>query len=354
MTYFLKSGNTYKPSAEAAVDLHYTLPVGTYTVKKDMFGNFYLETIDDFSFPGKRYGDNIRNTDRIFSTFLSRTVSTGALFAGEKGSGKSLLAKSLSIKGYENNIPTIVVNEAWCGEDFNQFIQMIEQECIIIFDEFEKVYNSQEQSAVLTLLDGVYPTKKLFILTCNDKFRIDSHMKNRPGRIYYMIEFNGISPEFIEEYCDDNLKNKEHIQTLKKLSSLFVEFNFDMLKAIVEEMNRYDETPQEALELLNAKPEFDNRSQYTVELTVNGTTYKGDNASPDIWHGNPLTGHLSIDYLMENPGDEDSEWIETTYTPNDLKELNPGEDKFVFVNDSNHKLTLVRKREKTYNYWGAF
>jgi hypothetical protein len=351
MTYFLKNGNTFRPSAEAALDLHYTLPVGTYTVKKDMFGNFFLEAIDNFTFPGKRYGDNIRNTDRIFSTFKSRDVSTGALFSGEKGSGKSLLAKSIAIKGYENDVPTIVVNEPWCGEDFNQFVQMIEQECIIIFDEFEKVYNSDEQAAVLTLLDGVYPTKKLFILTCNDKYRIDHHMKNRPGRIYYMIEFKGLAPDFIVEYCEDNLNNKEHINTLKKLSTMFVEFNFDMLKAIVEEMNRYNESPQQALELLNAKPEFDNRSRYKIELMINGKVLHDDHVSPTDWNGNPLTGGVVIDYLSNQAEDD---WTELHFTPNELKELNPEDDKFIFINGANQKLTLTRIREAKFDYWGVF
>ena len=30
------------------------------------------------------------------------------------------------------------------------------------------------QTHVLTLLDGVFPSRKLFVLTCNDKYRIDA------------------------------------------------------------------------------------------------------------------------------------------------------------------------------------
>ncbi len=44
------------------------------------------------------------------------------------------------------------------------------------------------------------------------------------------------------------------------------EFNFDMLKALVEEMNRYNETPTDALAMLNAKPEFDIGWMYITVL----------------------------------------------------------------------------------------
>jgi len=90
-------------------------------------------------------------------TFTDRSNSTGVLLTGEKGSGKTLLAKHLSIMGYDMGIPTIVINSAWTGDSFNKLIQDIEQPLIVMFDEFEKVYNREEQEKMLTLLDGVYP-----------------------------------------------------------------------------------------------------------------------------------------------------------------------------------------------------
>lgn len=351
MTYFLRKGNTFRPASEKSLDLHDQLPVGTYTLKQDTFGNFFFEIIENFSFNSKRYGDNIKNTDRIINTFLSREQSTGVMLAGEKGSGKSLLAKTIAIKAHELGIPTLVINEPWAGESFNQLIQSINQPCVVLFDEFEKVYDRNDQEKILTLLDGVYPSKKLFVLTCNDKYRVDHHMRNRPGRIFYMIDFKGLSSEFITEYCQDNLENKTHIETICKLSSLFGEFNFDMLKALIEEMNRYNESPQEAMTILNAKPEFESENKFSVSLEVdNNRITESNRLSPPNWHGNPLVESISVDYDLD-PNDDDSPWIETLFRHEHLKEINPSLGVFVYVNEKNEK---TRQVSKHFNYFDAF
>ena len=109
MTYFLKSGNRFNVSTKEAMDLHDVLPTGTYTVKFDkMNGCFYLEQIDGFEIKGKIYGDTVKRADRILNSFNDRPATTGVMLTGEKGSGKTLLAKMLSIKGYEQDIPIIV------------------------------------------------------------------------------------------------------------------------------------------------------------------------------------------------------------------------------------------------------
>src|SRR4029078_12619167 len=65
---------------------------------------------------------------------------TGALMVGEKGSGKSLLAKLVSANSQEKGLPTLIIPRPWCGDMFNRFLQSIEQPTVILFDEFEKVY----------------------------------------------------------------------------------------------------------------------------------------------------------------------------------------------------------------------
>jgi hypothetical protein len=367
MSYFLRAGNTFRVASEEAMDLSKTLPVGNYTVKyNQMADQFFLEMVDAFPQITKLYGDTTRHADRILRTFMDRTISTGVMLNGEKGSGKTLLAKTLSIEGAKMGIPTIIINAPWTGDGFNKFMQDIEQPCIILFDEFEKVYDNDDQEKALTLLDGVFPSRKLFVITCNDKWRVNEHMRNRPGRIYYMLDFKGLTPDFIREYCEDVLLNKSHIDKIVDLAALFEQFNFDMLKALVEEMNRYDETPQDALKMLNAKPEFNNGGKFETQLIVNGEPVKERNVRTE-WNGNPLNGSITFgwysktdynfgggandeDFVAVTSADEDDEFYnEITFTPNNIVKVDANDGKFTYQ-QGNVFCILTRKKEQGYNY----
>jgi len=345
MAYFLKSGTSFRVSSKEAMNLHDALPAGNYTVVVDPFGNFYLESIDDFEIPTKMYGNTLRHTDRIIDSFWDRPQQTGVLLNGEKGSGKTLLAKNISCELAKQGVPTIVINRDWVGDGFFKLLQDIDQPCVVLFDEFEKVYAREKQEEILTLLDGVFGSKKLYILTVNDKWRVDSHMRNRPGRIFYLLDFKGLDQQFIREYCEDRLNAKQHIDQICSLTSLFGEFNFDMLKALVEEMNRYNETPTEALEMLNAKPEYDDGAKYDIVLINEGEELTKQAVSPDIWKGNPLAVKgIHIEYDTA-PNDDDADWADLYFTPENLINLNSQEGKFIFESKGS-RLILTRVKEK--------
>ena len=369
MAYFLKSGNTYTVSSKEAMDLHEELPAGNYVIKQNpMNKQFYLEQVDAFEIKGKLYGKTNRHAERILNTFKDRGISTGVMLTGEKGSGKTLLTKKISIMAAAEGIPTILINQPWCGDAFNSFIQTIEQSCVVLFDEFEKVYDKDQQEAILTLLDGVYPSKKLFLLTCNDKWRVDHHMRNRPGRIFYMIDFKGLDIEFVREYCEDNLLNKAHINAVCNISTIFGQFNFDMLKAMVEDMNRYGETPQEVITILNAKPEFSSEVNFEVNLQIDGLDVELTDLGRKIWNGNPLTEEIEINFKDYDADDEDSDvpglvsatgskgeekswhWNCVSFTPQELLKVDAANNRFIFVNEDGDRLVLTRSKERQFHY----
>jgi len=247
---YIRDGETFTPMDANAVTILHDLPIGIYTIIETYRG-FQIIKTNNFNLPSKIYGDVKQIANRVLTTYKDRPNNTGVLLTGTAGSGKTMLAKYISCLGTKDDIITIIINSSLNGEEFNKLIQSIDQPAIIIFDEFEKVYEDYEQEKMLTLFDGVYSSKKLFIITCNDENKIDEHMLNRPGRMYYKIEFANLTDAFIKDYCEDCLKNKSEIDAVINFVSKQTEFSFDMLQTLIEEMNRYEETVEEAVKLLN-------------------------------------------------------------------------------------------------------
>lgn len=350
MAHFLKNGTSWRVSSKEAMNLHEQLPAGNYTVADDMIGNFYLESIDDFEIPSKIYGNTLRHTDRIINSFWDRPQQTGVLLNGEKGSGKTLLGKNISVELAKQGVPTIVINRDWTGDGFFKLLQDIDQPCVVLFDEFEKVYDREKQEEILTLLDGVFGSKKLYLLTVNDKWRVNEHMRNRPGRLFYLLDFKGLDVEFIRDYCEDRLNNKQYIDQICALTTLFNQFNFDMLKALVEEMNRYNESPTEALEMLNAKPEYDSGARYDITLVDGGKEIPVDRLDRHEWRGNPLAvSGVNIENDPD-PSNDEAKWKDLRFTPENLINLDSQKGTFIFENNGS-RLILTRVKDKAlYDY----
>ena len=335
--------------------LHEKLPVGVYNLNFDDDSRcFFLEKLLDFVLPDKIYGKSSGYARRVVHTFLDRPLSTGVLLSGIKGSGKSLLAKQISVLAKESNIPTIVINRNWKGDSFNAFIQSIESEAVIIFDEFEKTYQGHDdQNKILTLLDGVYPTKKLFLITSNETRNVSDYLINRPGRIYYSFEFKELEKEAIIEYCNDNLNNKSHIDDIIKYTTVYSFFNFDMLHAVVEEMNRYKESMFKVLEVLNIEPEMGQNDSYTVTLEMNDKEFLIENNCLDfepkvfqfeVWLDSlPDDDEESRDIF--NKISEDNSYM--VFLSNMVREVNFNTNEFIYeLKKASHTARLRVKRNR--------
>lgn len=146
--------------------------------------------------------------DKVLSSFHCAERNLGVILSGDKGIGKSMFAKLLCIKAVEAQLPVILIDS--CVPGIARFIESIEQECVVLFDEFDKTFKNthdhDDQSALLTLFDGTAGGKKLFIVTCNELYRLSDFIVNRPGRFHYHFRFNYPEPDDIRAYLKDKLK----------------------------------------------------------------------------------------------------------------------------------------------------
>ena len=264
------------------------LPCGTYLVDFDNDRHcFFLEKRKDLEVPDKIYGDLPKLKTRIIDTYRNRNRNTGILLSGEKGGGKTLLVDMVSSTLLEDDVPTIIVSKTFEDTALAQFIRKIDDECVVVFDEFEKLYEKtnhgkNDQKGLLSLFDGVFPGKFLFMLTINESGGIDPNLQSRPGRLFYHLKFDGVNPSTIEDYCCANLKGIESIKAKRKKEimtisqAMGVEFSFDVMKALVEESNRYDESPIETLKYLNVEPSTNGQFYRIESITKDGKEVKFD------------------------------------------------------------------------------
>ncbi|MNQ36062.1 ATPase family [compost metagenome] len=217
------------------------IPAGNYKVGFAPMEGFYLEDVDSFTVNEKPYGKHPLKIDKVSRLYDNTERSVGIILSGDKGMGKSMFARLLS-DGFAqtHDMPTIIVDHAYQG--ITNFIETIKQECVILFDEFEKVFDNgdkkEHQDKLLGLFDGISQTKRLYVVTVNEIRRVNQYMINRPGRFHYHLKFGYPSVEEIELYLRDKLKPEYHdqIKLVQRFSSRF-DLNYDSLRAISFELN---------------------------------------------------------------------------------------------------------------------
>lgn len=246
------------------------IPVGNWLLKFHPQKGFYLEKSSDFKLPPKIYGNAEQLATRYLNTFANQNGNLGILLSGLKGTGKSVTAK---ITAARSNRPVIIISEPFDGDGFKSFLNNISQEVVVFIDEFEKVYyDHQLQNSFLTILDGVFEGKKLFIFTSNEKDRINTYMLNRPGRVHYLEEYHSLPEDIINDVVDDNLKNLDEKAELIDVLGILSDVTMDMLISLIREMNLYNENARESIKYLNLKPD---RTTFNCVLFQNGTELGG-------------------------------------------------------------------------------
>jgi hypothetical protein len=190
----------------------------------------------------------------------------------------------------------------------------------------------------------VFPSRKLFLVTTNADRDISEFMTNRPGRIFYNFAFDTLEQSFIEEFLEDRLNDKSQIESVLKYTNVFSFFNFDMLNAAVEEMNRYDESLVEVLEVLNITPENSKKDTFKVDMVINGkkvvldrtfNNFQPNNFEYRVWADQDapsvLTAEEELMEILKDVSHAKGDGEEcVVFTPNDVKNFDATINQFVY------------------------
>lgn len=239
----ISTGNTYS-IYDDSLRTYDQLPALVYSVRFSTMSGFYLEKHADIDInEDKIYGVHTEKVDKVLSAFDMFERSLGVILSGNKGIGKSLFAKLLSLRALDTGLPVIIVDKYIPG--IASFIESIEQNAMFLFDEFDKTFaddNSEgvsPQAAMLSLFDGLSQGKKLFVVTCNEIRELNDYLINRPGRFHYHFRFEYPSPSEVREYLQDKLEEKLWDSIDEVISfSRKVDLNYDCLRAIAFELSR--------------------------------------------------------------------------------------------------------------------
>jgi hypothetical protein len=226
------------------------LPPAIYEVNFTNELGFHLtRKHDNYPLPSDLY--NFNNTEvksdlacLFLNRFRAEPNNLGVMLIGEKGTGKSLLMKRTANLAIELGMPVIAVENSYNSEQLAKFLSSIKDDAVVLFDEFEKKYDYDEdpenrpsQAGLLSFFDGTSVYRKLIIVTANDREGINEFFLNRPSRIRYVIDYKGLTPEFVSSYLQEKLIYPEIVQTVLDELELVPSINFDLLRNVVEEVN---------------------------------------------------------------------------------------------------------------------
>lgn len=236
------TGNTYRVYGDD-LEVFDSLPTGAYHVNFSEMTGFSLSTHPDIEIHEKMYGVHEQKSEKVLDAFDVFERSLGVILSGDKGIGKSMFAKLLCVKAMQRGFPVVVIDQYIPG--IARFIESIDQEAVILFDEFDKTFSTRSmtdthnpQTELLSLFDGISPGKKLFVITCNNLRDVSDLLVNRPGRFHYHFRFEYPNAQEICDYLNDHLNEKYRGQIDSVVSfAQKIPINYDCLRSIAFELN---------------------------------------------------------------------------------------------------------------------
>ncbi len=215
------------------------LPPGVYKVVYDSNTkklDFYKLPYDKFKLPNKIYGKLPNYAKHFWYAYRNSKNNLGVILTGEKGTGKTELAKLISNLAIDDGYPVIMVDEAG-SYDIAKLHDLLENlgDVVVFFDEFGKNFYMGDQNRLLTTLTSDSGGKKLFLITENKYYNLSPFIRSRPGRARYHLDFKKLESDIVKEYLDEHVSDSKFKEDVLRVYEKSTRFTFDYLKALVEE-----------------------------------------------------------------------------------------------------------------------
>jgi len=304
-----------------------SLPVAIYALERNpMTGQLYLTKMEDkFSLPSKIYGVERSFIDRVKKTYSNTDGNLGVLMSGVKGTGKSITAKQIC---NELGLPVVVIKERFTSTP--DFINALQDNAVVFFDEYEKMYDGSDHS-ILTVMDGVLTTeyRKVFLLTTNSTY-VNENMLQRPGRIRYHKKFEDMNAAAIVEVVDDLLVKKERREEIISFISNLEMITIDIVTSVVIEVNIHDESPSIFKDVFNVEVLDDAFDIFTIKDGKEKLLYSRVDMDPIRASQSAIGGHFRVNNrilgkivgIVKDRGFK----VESMGEPKKLNILNQGEE----------------------------
>lgn len=279
--YVVTSGNLIKSGK---------LPNKNYIVQYSESRGYFLTKTKEFKMPLVMYGNPMEQATLVKERFSAHKKNLGVLLSGLKGSGKTLLSKLIC---QEVGLPVLIIESKMEGAGLSTFLNAFDQELVVFVDELEKIYDIESQEQFLSILDGVFATKKLFIFTTNTK-QINEFLRTRPSRIHYHFDFSMVEEVLIDEVIADLLEDQSYKAELKEIINVLSYVSYDSLISLIEEINFTKKSPKECLFTMNISVE--NRD-FDVWASIDGKVY-----NTKIGYNPLISKYLQFSYESKEKG----------------------------------------------------
>lgn len=244
------------------------LKSGIYTIQFDQFKGFFLKkSTNEFIIPEKIFGDVEKRVDIIIKRYDVSPQGLGIICSGDKGSGKTLLSGILVNRFLANNKPVILVNQYF--ENIAGMLDLLSKisDCLVIFDEFEKNYDSETQESFLNYFDDKSQKHRLNIVIANDYFRLNEFLLSRPSRFFYHFQYGKLTNDVIREIMEFYGFNNNLIEQVLFIKEKTVVFSYDILNAIISELQLTNATDvNEMIEHMNILVGTTDNTNETIEV----------------------------------------------------------------------------------------